>query len=72
MPHRRRRRHRRGFTPRWRLSDVTCPTPGKRCYASEGMAQRTIDIATLKRIGDEQIPTRAYMCTCGYWHLATT
>lgn len=55
---------------------VTCPTTGKRSYASERSCEQDIEKAWLdptwgaRRHG--RMPRRAYRCRhCGYWHMST-
>lgn len=48
----------------------TCPTPTKRGFPTEGLARvRLIEIIAHPQPGTLDVPCRAYLCTCGSWHL---
>lgn len=47
-----------------------CPTPRKKPYSSEVIAQKILSaVWTRPRQGGADLPTRAYLCDCERWHL---
>lgn len=47
------------------MTALTCPTPDKVAHKSRSAANR------MKHVGSGGKRMRAYLCRCGFWHLAS-
>lgn len=53
---------------------VTCPRPDKYHFNSESMAEDFINSLysrSTRRYGQHYLPRRAYLCSCGSWHVTS-
>ena len=48
-----------------------CPTPKKYAYRTRGEAQATLRRQWRQPRPGKHLPTRAYHCPCGAWHLSS-
>lgn len=48
-----------------------CPTPKKIAYPSRGEAHASLSHQWQRPRPGKRLPTRAYHCSCGAWHLTT-
>ncbi|MBF6277005.1 hypothetical protein [Nocardia nova] len=51
--------------------ELPCPTPTKRRYRTEEIARRNLTLARTANTDPGPLPSRIYLCQCGYWHLTS-